>query len=128
MVGVIRWLRIGGAGAVDAGIELLALEARAAVVRSMDAYNHPRPSVRGLVLQSEPDEGGHASAVLAPAVLERNAPRYEFRALPVRWSGGDEIEILQVQDIDIAEHTASVLRISLRAPARASAPGALAAP
>jgi hypothetical protein len=127
MVGVIRWLRIGGAGAVDAGIELLSLEARAAVVRSMDAYNHPRPSVRGLVLQADVEDGGHAAAVLAPAVLERNAPRYEFRALPLRWSGQDEIEILQLDDIDIAEQTASVLRIALQAPARAASAEALPA-
>ncbi|MCE3003104.1 MAG: hypothetical protein LW860_10450 [Xanthomonadaceae bacterium] len=113
MVGVIRWLRITTAGAVDAGIEILGREARAAVVRSMDAYRHPRPSVRGVVLQAPRASGGHAAAVLAPTVLERNAPSYEFRAMPARWSAADVVEVRELGDIDVAEQTASFLRIQL---------------
>lgn len=134
MVGVIRWLRITTAGAVDAGIEILGREARAAVVRSMDAYRHPRPSVRGVVLQATRAAGGHAAAVLAPTVLERNAPSYEFRAMPARWSAADVVEVRELGDIDVAEQTASFLRIQLPpavvsdaaladAPADATVPG-----
>lgn len=116
MVGVIRWLRITAAGAVDAGIEILGREARAAVVRSMDAYRHPRPSVRGVVLQAPRAHGAHACAVLAPTVLERNAPSYEYRAMPARWAVADDVEVGELPGIEVAEQTASYLRIALPVP------------
>jgi hypothetical protein len=121
MVGVIRWLRITTAGSVDAGIEVLGREARAAVVRSMDAYRHPRPSVRGVVLQAPRAQGGHACAVLAPTVLDRNAPSYEYRAMPARWAAADEVDVGELREIEIIEQTSSFLRIALHAPAASDA-------
>jgi hypothetical protein len=123
MVGAIRWLRIGAQGSVDAGIELLARTARAAVVRSMDAYRHPRPSVRGVLLQGLRVDGARPTGLLAPAVLERNAPSYELRLMPERWSAQEDTEVVQLETIDIAELTASFMRVALgeREPANAGA-------
>jgi hypothetical protein len=119
MVGTVRWMRIGANGNVDAGIELLAREARVAVVRSMDAQRHPRPSARGLLLQAPRGDGGGPAAVIVPALLERGAPSYEFRAMAGRWSGAEDLDIIEQDEIKVAEQTASYLRIVLPAAARA---------
>jgi hypothetical protein len=124
MVGVIRWMRIGANGSVDAGIELLAREARAAVVRSMDGQRHPRPSARGLLLQAPRGDFAASASVIAPALLERGAPSYEFRAMAGRWSSADELEIIEQPGIEVAEQTASFLRIVLPAPPREDPPPA----
>jgi hypothetical protein len=125
MVGTIRWMRIGANGSVDAGIELLAREARVAVVRSMDAQRHPRPSARGLLLLAPRGDGAWPAAVIAPALLERGAPSYEFRAMPGRWSSAEELDIIELREIEVAEQTGSYLRILLPAPVR-DAPAAAA--
>ena len=127
MVGVIRWLRIGSTGTVDAGIELLGREARAAVVRSMDAYNHPRPSVRGVLLHAARSAGGHVAGALAPAVLERNAPGYEFRAMPSRWSAQDGTEVINLAEIALVEQSAWFIRVAMPTPVAAAAPAVPAA-
>jgi hypothetical protein len=119
MIGTIRWMRIAANGSVDAGIELLSREARVAVVRSMDAQRHPRPSSRGLLLLAPRSDGSWPAAVLAPALLERGAPSYEFRAMPGRWSGAEDLDIIEQRDIDVAEQTGPYLRILLPVPARA---------
>ncbi len=117
MLGVIRWLRVDAGGMVDAGVEIIGREARAAVVRALDSRRHPRPSLRGVVLQAPRMRGGHAASIVAPAVLERNAPGYEYRALPSRW-GVEEVEVGELRTIEVAEQTSAFLRIVLPAAER----------
>jgi hypothetical protein len=61
--------------------------------------------------------GGHAASIVAPAVLERNAPGYEYRALPSRW-GVEEVEVGELRTIEVAEQTSAFLRIVLPAAER----------
>ena len=58
--------------------------------------------------------------MLAPTVLERSAPSYEYRAMPARWAA-DDVEVVDMPGIDVAEQTASFLRIVL--PGASQPPG-----
>ena len=118
MVGMIRWLRLAPTGRVDAGIELLARQARAAVLRALDGQGRPKPPVRAIRL-----EAAHGSAingnstefsVVAPSVLERGALRYELAVAPDRWADTDEAETLELPGISVLEQSGTYVRIAPR--------------
>ena len=77
MVGVIRWLRYGAAGEVDAGIELLARRAQAVGLRSLDARGVPKPPLRAIQIASLRANGSGTLHFLVPSLLDAHAPRLE---------------------------------------------------
>lgn len=110
MVGLIRWIRIGADGKVDAGIELLARQARAAAVRAFDPQGLPRPPVRAL--QLEPlDPAAGAGTILVPSVLERGATQYELTTAADPFGDGDEAEIASLGVVAIDDVAGSYLRL-----------------
>lgn len=112
MIGMIRWLRIQSGGGVDAGIELLARRARPAVLRALDGAGLPRPSVRAVVLARMGEREPAAPVVMvAPAVIERGAPRYELRAAPDRYAEVDGVEIVTIPQISVIEQSPTYVRI-----------------
>lgn len=119
MVGLIRWMRIDPHGRVDAGIELLARSARAAVLRVLDTSGHPKPPVRAVHLEMGRANGdGEAPYhVLAPSVLERGAPKYELTTAPPRYSEDDEPETHVLPSITVVDQSGSYVRFAPRAEA-----------
>ncbi|HET9482996.1 MAG TPA: hypothetical protein VFO79_03495 [Xanthomonadales bacterium] len=123
MVGVIRWMRIDGDGRVEAGIELLAREARAAALRAIDVNGTVKPAIRAIRLAPLDDEGEALEhyTVIAPSVIETTAERLELAIAPERYSPFDGQEIVEIADFDVLEHTGTNVRI---APPRPAAPTA----
>lgn len=112
MIGVIRWLRVTADGGVDAGLELLARRARAAVLRALDAAGQPRPSVRAVLLGRGTEQAAAAPlVVVAPSVIERGAPRYELRAAPDRHAEMDGVEIIGIPRIEVIEQGTAYVRV-----------------
>jgi hypothetical protein len=112
MVGVIRWLRMGDAGLVEAGVELLGRQARPAVLRALDQNGHPKPSVRALRLEAALN-GSHSPeySVLVPSVVERGAPRYELRSAPERYADDGRVVIDHFTQLGVIEQPGTYLRI-----------------
>ena len=126
MVGIIRWIRIGPGGVVDAGIELLAREARPAALRAIDAGGRPRPPVRAIQLASlEHDQAGlEGYRIVAPSVLERSAAQFELTIAPDSGTYGEDTEVQTLPDVTLIEQTGAYLLLApLREePAHADAP------
>jgi hypothetical protein len=118
MVGMVRWLRLAPTGRVDAGIELLARQARAAVLRALDGQGRPKPPVRAIRLEAAHHgtiNGNEPQfSVVAPSVLERGALRYELAVAPDRWADSDEAETLELPGIAVLEQTGTYVRIAPR--------------
>jgi hypothetical protein len=119
MVGIIRWLRIDAHGRVDAGIELLARQARAAALRVMDSAGRPKPPVRAVFLEATRvplgrEGAGSKFSVLAPSVLERGALRYELSAQPMRNALREEAEVRELTNIDVLESSTAYIRMAPR--------------
>ena len=117
MIGMIRWLRIAPEGRVDAGIELLARQARAAVLRTLDGQGHPKPPVRAIRLEAMRGADGEIRpySVVAPSVLERGALRYELVIAPERYAERDTAELVEMPGIAVLEQSGSYLRLAPRA-------------
>ncbi len=112
MIGIIRWLRFQPEGGVDAGVELLARRARPAVLRALDGAGMPRPSVRAVVLARMSEREPVAPLVMvAPAVIERGAPRYEVRIAPDRYAEVDGVEIIAIPEISVIEQNPAYVRL-----------------
>lgn len=77
MVGVIRWLRYGLAGEVDAGVELLARRAHAVGLRSVDGRSAPKPPLRAIQIECLRTQGNGALHFLVPTLLDARAPQLE---------------------------------------------------
>ncbi len=118
MVGMIRWLRLSPSGRVDAGIELLARQARAAVLRALDGQGRPKPPVRAIRLEAARGNGVNGNepgfSVVAPSVLERGALRYELAVAPDRWSDSDQAETVELPGIAVLEQSGTYVRIAPR--------------
>ena len=114
MVGVIRWMRIDSMGRVEAGIELIAREARAAALRSIDANGVAKSPIRAIRLQPLED-GEHAVddyTVVAPSVVETSAARLELALAPLRWTDFDRHEVAELAEFRVLEHTGTNVRIA----------------
>jgi hypothetical protein len=129
MIGIIRWMRMDAHGKVDAGIELLARQARAAVLRALDSQGHPKPPVRAIRLETSRNVNGHAApfSVVAPSVLERGALRYELSTAPERFSDDEEAEIDMLPGITVMEQSGTYIRFGPREPAPTGGAGDTAA-
>lgn len=123
MVGIIRWMRIDPHGKVDAGIELLARQTRAAVLRALDGAGHPKPPVRAIHLHAARVNGNGASgangheppfSVVAPSVVERGAPKYELITVPERYSDDDEMQTRLLPSITVLDQSGSYVRLAPR--------------
>jgi len=125
MVGLIRWMRIDPHGRVDAGIELLARQARAAVLRVLDGAGHPKPPVRAVHLEMgrANGDGDAPFHVLAPSVLERGAPKYELTTSPPRYSDDDEPQTHVLPSITVVDQSGSYVRFAPRSDAPPAASG-----
>ena len=123
MIGMIRWLRIAPEGRVDAGIELLARQARAAVLRTLDGQGHPKPPVRAIRLEAMRGADGEIRpySVVAPSVLERGALRYELVVAPERYAERDVAELVEMPGIAVLEQSGTYLRLAPRAPSGGAA-------
>lgn len=82
MIGLVRWMRIGTEGRVDAGLELIARRARAASLRALDgAVRAPSRALwLDLPVDADPvDPPPDRGRVLASASIDRNAGHFELR-------------------------------------------------
>ena len=114
MVGIIRWIRIGPDAVVDAGLELLAREARPAALRAIDGSGRPRPPVRAIQLASlEHDQVGlEGYRIVAPSVLERSAAQFELTVAPNEDLYGEETEVQTLPDVTLIEQTGAYLLLA----------------
>jgi hypothetical protein len=116
MVGIIRWLRISPDGRVDAGVELLAREARAAALRALDGEGRPKPPVRAIRMEplrkpGQPGQEPSTVTLLAPSVLERTAPRFELTTAAHRYADTEDAEVHHVEGLQLLEQTANYVRL-----------------
>jgi hypothetical protein len=109
---VIRWLRISPDGAVDAGIELLAREARAAALRTMDSDGRPKPPVRAIALEPMGNGALHGASVLAPNVVERNAPQFELTMAADRFGTEDDASVSLIDELEVVEQPGTYFRMA----------------
>jgi hypothetical protein len=74
-VGMLRWLRVDALGAVEAGVETVAQDARPISVRSFDARGLARAPMRGLlVVPSQGDDTGAVEPyIIVPHLFDRDA-------------------------------------------------------
>ena len=120
MVGVIRWMRIDGEGRVEAGVELVAREARAAALRALDRHGAAKAPIRAIRLgaMDDADEPDHYT-VIAPSVIETTAARLELIVAAERYALSNRHEVAALDQFEVLEHTGSNVRI---APPRAAVP------
>lgn len=118
MVGLLRWLRIGGEGQVDAGVELLARRALAAGVRTLAGSAASAP-MRGILLRGD---AGEATELLVPNLFDRSARLLEVasQGLPDDWRAAPRVERCRV--VEMSEASGAYYRVSL-APSAAAAAG-----
>ena len=113
MVGVIRWLRFGHEGEVDAGVELLARQAEAAALRISETGASFKTPVRAIELEPlHPGNGG--MSFLAPSIGERGFARVEVSMRPERYSETREPRVQVISDIDLLENTGAYLRVAAK--------------
>lgn len=113
MVGVIRWLRFGHEGEVDAGVELLARQAEAAALRISETGQSFKTPVRAIELEPlHPGNGG--MSFLAPSIGERGFARVEVSMRPERYSETREPRVQVISDIDLLENTGAYLRVAAK--------------
>ncbi len=92
MVGLVRWMRIGTEGRIDAGIELLSRRARAASLRSLDGPLRTPARALWLDLPVDADPvrpGPGAGRVLVSSSIERGVANFELRRAPGIHPGHD---------------------------------------
>lgn len=112
MVGVIRWMRIDSQGRVEAGIELIAREARAASLRALDLNGHAKPPIRAIRLAPMEDGPAADYTVVAPSIVETTAARLELAVAPDRWAANDAHEVCELAQFEVLEHTGTNVRIA----------------
>lgn len=123
MVGVIRWLRISPDGAVDAGVELLTRQARAAALRTMDGDGRPKAPVRAIALEPLTVNGSaHEISVLAPNVVERNAQQFELTMAADRFNAEEEASVSMLEGLEVIEQPGTYFRLGRPQLAAESAP------
>ena len=114
MIGVIRWLRFGHDGQVDAGVELLARQAEPAALRISEGGTSFKTPVRAIELEPlHPGNGG--GSFLAPSIGERNFARIEVSMRPERYAETREPRVQVIADIDLLENTGAYLRVAAKA-------------
>ena len=121
MVGVIRWMRIDREGRVEAGIELVAREARAAALRALDLNGNAKPPIRAIRLSPMEADGATEYTVMAPSIVETTAARLELVVAPERWAANDVHEVRELAEFEVLEHTGTNVRIA--PPASVRVPG-----
>ena len=114
MIGVIRWLRFGHDGQVDAGVELLARQAEPAALRISEGGSGFKTPVRAIELEPLHPGNGNGS-FLAPSIGERSFARIEVSMRPERYAETREPRVQVIADIDLLEHTGAYLRVAPRA-------------
>lgn len=94
MIGAIRWLRIGTAGTLDAGVELLARRALPVAVRSFDAQGVPRTAMRGVLLDTLDGSRSQQIRIIAPHLFDRGTNEIELTRPgdPFGWPAEAQIE------------------------------------
>ncbi len=92
MVGVIRWLRYGKDGSVDAGIALLARRARAVGLRVLDGTGLQRSAIRAVEYQPVRGEDDSQIHLIVPATFETLSRRIEV----VRSDSPDDFDLIHV--------------------------------
>jgi hypothetical protein len=114
MIGVIRWLRFGHDGQVDAGVELLARQAEPAALRISESGSSFKTPVRAIEL--EPLHPGNGTgSYLAPSIGERTFARIEVSMRPERYAETREPRVQVIADIDLLENTGAYLRVAAKA-------------
>jgi hypothetical protein len=111
MIGVIRWLRIDPAGALETGVELLARRATPVAVRSMNGNTAAGTTLRGVLLDSD----GAPGAVMVPQLFDHELREIELTKPgdPLGWPPEPSVETLE--DIRAIEHGGGYLRIEIEA-------------
>jgi len=114
MVGVIRWMRIDTTGRVEAGIELIAREARAASLRALDAAGSGKSPVRAIRLEPLGESEGQDErwTIVAPSIIEASAARLELSIAAERYAEADGNHLQQITEFEIIEHAGSNVRIA----------------
>ncbi len=111
MIGVIRWLRFGNEGEVEAGVELLAREAEPAALRIAETGTSFKTPVRAIELVPlHPGNGG--MSILAPSIGERAFARVEVSMRPERYGDSREPRVRVFSEVDLLENTGAYLRVA----------------
>ncbi|MGE3105406.1 MAG: hypothetical protein AB7F83_06225 [Lysobacterales bacterium] len=120
MIGAIRWLRFGGSGRVQAGVELLARAAVAAAVRAADNGGHFRAPVRAIECMSLNNQADEPPCILTPSLVDRGLACIEVSRAPDPWGElrGPLVQVLN--DLEILENTGAYLRLRPRVQAAAA--------
>ena len=115
MVGVIRWLRYGTGGEVDAGVELLARRAQAVGLRSVDPRGEQKPVLRAIQLDAPRPDGQATLRFLAPALLDARASQLEVARAPEPEDFDSETEVVSASrcsDILVLESAGDYLLLA----------------
>jgi hypothetical protein len=99
MVGLVRWMRIGAEGRVDAGIELLSRRARAASLRPLEGTARAPTRALWLDLPVDADPVRPAPGtgrVLASSSIDRAVGSFELRRAPGVHPGDDGPETFEL--------------------------------
>lgn len=113
MIGVIRWLRFGADGQVDAGIELMARQAEPAALRVAETVGAFKTPVRAIELAPLQPEA--LPSFLTPAIGERSIARVEVSMRADRYADTREPRVNVIPDIDLIENTGAYLRVAAKA-------------
>lgn len=128
MVGAIRWLRLVGGGAMEAGVELLSRRAQPVGVRTFDDGRVPRAPMRGLLLEPLAGEAGSAPTILVPHLFDRHASEVEVMHAADEFAATPEPVVELLQQPRVVERSSSYLQIILQPSSEAEpADGAIAA-
>jgi hypothetical protein len=101
MVGLVRWMRIGTEGRVDAGIELLSRRARAASLRPLDGpvRTPSRALWLDLPVDAHPVRPAPGSGrVLTSSSIDRAVGSFELRRAPGVHPGHDGPDASELVD------------------------------
>lgn len=119
MVGLVRWMRIQPDGSVDAGVELLSRQARAAALSTYDVQQRKSAPLRAISMR--PSKGdSDVREVLAPNRVDRDVVMYRLITAPNPYDPLDEAARDRFDSMEPIENNGAYLHV--RAAPRDPAP------
>ncbi len=110
MVGLVRWMRIQPDGSVDAGVELLSRQARAAALSTYDAQQRKSQPLRAISMR--PSKGGDETReVLVPNRVDRGVVMYRLITAPNPYDPLDEASRERFDAMDPIENNGAYLHV-----------------
>lgn len=103
MVGLVRWMRILPDGRVDAGVELLSRQARAAALSTYGVDQRKSQPIRVISMRPSKDDGGERELLL-PNSIERGAVLFRLVTAPNPYDPTDTSERVRFNDLEQLEN------------------------